>query len=253
MLASLGVGAAKIDLLLTSDQLTMGQHVDGKIEMTGGDVEQKIEGLFVDFKLNSRFTKGDQTIFVNETIERIYIFKDEFVIQPHEKLEVPFNFQCPEYLPVSSLNTRYYFQTNLEIKAGIDSKDRDFIIVRPSGLIKNFMEGFERLGFIHHAEGYTGRNRDDQQIIQFQPTKWLRGQYDEIVFSYYPGRSQQKIFGFYELDKRTTGVIGMLADELDLDEKKGYYEFSADQLRTPEVAAKTIQQFIIENSKGLYG
>jgi sporulation-control protein len=81
-LASLGVGAAKIDLLLTSDHITMGEHVDGKIVMMGGNVEQKIEGLFVDFKLSSRFSKGDQTIFVNEIVQRITVFKDHFVIQP---------------------------------------------------------------------------------------------------------------------------------------------------------------------------
>lgn len=253
ILASLGVGAAKIDLVLTTDQIEMGQQVDGKIIMVGGDVQQRIEGLFVDFMLNSRFSKGDQTIFVNERIERIVVFKDEFVIKPGQTLELPFSFRCPEYLPVSSVNTRYYFQTNLEIKSGIDSKDRDFIIVKPSGLIKNFMEGFARLGFVHYAEGYTGKKRDDQQIIQFQPTTWLRGEYDEIVFSYYPGRSQHQISGFFELDKQTYGLMGMLADELDLDERKGYYQFSASQLATPEIAAETIRQFIIENSKGLYG
>lgn len=115
------------------------------------------------------------------------------------------------------------------------------------------MEGFQLLGFVHRAEGYTGRSRDDQQIIEFQPTTWLRGKYDEIVFSYYPGQSQTHISGFYELDKRTSGFIGMIADELDLDERKGYYQFSADQLRTKEVAAETIRRFIIEHSKGLYG
>ena len=115
------------------------------------------------------------------------------------------------------------------------------------------MDGFARLGFAHRAEGYTGKQRDDCQIIQFQPTTWLRGKFDEIVFSYHPGQSQHQISGFFELDKRTRGVLGMLADEMDLDEKKGYYQFSAHQLATPEIAAETIRQFIIENSKGLYG
>lgn len=253
ILASLGMGATKIDLVLTTDQIEMGQQVDGKIIMTGGDVEQRIEGLFVDFTLNSRFSRDDHTIFVNEVIKRITIFKDDFMVKPRQLQEFPFSFQCPEYLPVSSVNTRYYFQTNLEIKSGIDSKDRDFIIVKPSGLIKNFLEGFTRLGFAHHAEGYTGKQRDDRQIIQFQPTTWLRGKFDEIVFSYQPGQSQHQISGFFELDKRTHGVLGMLADEMDLDERKGYYQFSASQLATPEIAAETIRHFIIENSKGLYG
>lgn len=253
LLASLGVGAAKIDLILNSDYLTMNEQAEGKIVLTAGDTTQKIEGLFVDFKLNSRFSRGDQTVFVDEQVARIPISQDEFMIEPGQVLEYPFSFHCPDLLPVSSVNTRYYFQTNLEIKAGIDARDRDFVVLMPTGLIANFMAGFEQLGFIHHAEGYTGKRRDDQQIIQFQPTTWLRGEYDEIVFSYRPGKSQNEIAGFFELDKRTSGALGMLADHMDLDEKKGYYRFSAAELSSPQQAAETIRNFIIENSKNLYG
>lgn len=253
LLASLGMGAAQIDLILEQDVIHMGQHIQGKIVLTAGDVEQKIEGLYVDFKLNSRYSKGDQTRFVNEVVSRIPITKQEFVVQPGEVRELPFSFQCPDLLPVSSVNTRYYFQTNLEIKAGIDSKDRDFVTVKPSGLIHNFLEGFALLGFVHRAEGYTGKRSGDRQIIQFQPTTWLRGEYDEIVFSYQPGSSVDSISGFFELDKRTTGVMGLLADKMDLDEKKGRYRFTRDQLATPEQAAERIRHFIIENSKHLYG
>lgn len=252
-LASLGVGAAKIDLILNNDYVTMNEQTEGKIVLTAGDVDQKIEGLFVDFKLNSRFSKEDQTVFVNENVARIPVTKEEFVINPGQVLEFPFSFRCPSGLPVSSVNTRYFFQTNLEIKSGIDSKDRDFVHVMPSGLVKHFMEGFERLGFVHRAEGYTGKRRGDRQMIQFHPTSWLRGEYDEIEFSYSPGSSQYQISGFFELDKRTSGVMGMLADKMDLDEKKGRYTFSAAQLATTDQAEETIRRFIIENSRNLYG
>lgn len=252
-LASLGVGAAQIDLILEQDTIQMGQSTKGKIVLTAGDVEQKIEGLFVDFKLNSRYSQGEHTQFVDEVVRRIPITKQEFVVQPGEVQELPFSFQCPDLLPVSSVNTRYYFQTNLEIKLGIDAKDRDFVTVNPTGLIYNFLEGFYLLGFVHRAEGYTGKNRGDRQIIQFQPTTWLRGKFDEIVFSYQPGSSKNSISGFFELDKRTSGVMGLLADKMDLDEKKGYYRFTANQLATPEQAAETLRHFITENSKHLYG
>ncbi|SHF12780.1 sporulation-control protein [Seinonella peptonophila] len=251
LLASLGVGAARIDLILFGDCVNMGDEIKGKIVLMGGDVEQVIEGLYVDFNLESRYTDHDTVRKVHEVIQRIPIFKDEFTIEPKQTEEFPFSFTCPLDLPVSSVSTRYYFQTNLEIKQGIDSKDRDYVEVYPVGLLDNFMRGFHRLGLIHYAEGYTGRG--GKQIIQFQPTDWLSGEFDEIVFDYQPSYTVNGIGGFYELDKKTSGVMGALADHLDLDEAKGRYHFSPQQLATPEKAEQTIRQFIMTYAKGLIG
>lgn len=247
------MGAAKIDLILTRDYVMTNEQVEGKIVLQGGDVAQEIEGLFVEFKVNSRFSQGDHTVFVDEVVKQVPVIRETFHVQPGENREFPFSFHCPDGLAVSSVNTRYYFQTNLEIKSGVDAKDRDFIEVLPTGILGNFLAGFKALGFVHRAEGYTGKKRDDNQIIQFQPTTWLRGEYDEIVFSFTPGYSHREVSGFFELDKRTSGLMGALADQMDLDEKKGHYRFSAEQLATPEQAAETIRAFIIENSKKLYG
>lgn len=252
LLASLGVGAAKIDLVLDSDVVTMGEEVTGKVYVQGGEVKQHIEELEVHFKLSSSFKKGDHIRHVNETIATIPVIQEGFEVHPGEKKEFDFHFDCPELLPVSSVNTRYYFQSNLEINAGIDAKDRDVVEVQPSGLLKNFLGGFTKLGFVHYGEGYTGRKDGGVQIIQFHPTTWMRGKFDEIVFSYQPGHVKS-IKGFFELDKKTKGLIGMLADELDLDEKKGSYEFSAEELASEEAAAETIRNFIIKNSAGLIG
>jgi sporulation-control protein len=251
LLASLGLGAAKIDLILDRSFVVTGKEVTGKIVIAGGDVKQILEGLYVDFILDSRYTVGESTRHVSEVVQRISIFKDDYTIQPQQNYEVPFSFQCPQGLPVSSVCTRYYFQTNLEIKQGIDSHDRDYIDVRPTGLLRNFLAGFSRLGFVHHAEGYTGEG--GKQIIQFRPTTWLHGEYDEILFDYRPGETEQGIGGFYELDKKTRGIMGVLADSLDLDESQGQYYFSREQLATEEKAEETIRQFIIEKSQNLAG
>ncbi|MGA8941917.1 MAG: sporulation protein, partial [Thermoactinomyces sp.] len=171
-LASLGVGAAKIDLVLDTSTLTMGEPVSGKIHLQGGEAEQQIEGLNVHFCLASSYKKGDQVRHVNETIATIPIDNEKFIIYPGEKKEYDFYFKCPEGLPISSINTRYFFKTDLEIRSGIDAQDRDFISVEPSGLLKNFLEGFSRLGFVHYGEDYTGRKDGAYQKIQFHPTAW---------------------------------------------------------------------------------
>jgi len=250
-LASLGFGSASIDLILDSHFVTMGQPATGKIVLKGGEAEQLIEGVEVAFCLASAYNKGDQTVLVNEKISLIDVTSDVFTIKPGETKEYPFRFICPPSLPVSSVNTRYYFQTNLEIKSGLDSQDRDFVDVVPSGLQQHFLNGFKQLGFVHHAEGYTGLKDGGFQIIQFRPTDWLRGEYDEIVFMYKAMETTHSVFGFFELEKKTSGLLGHLIDELDLNEKKGQFRFDPEDLASDQKAAETIRQFIIEHSKNL--
>jgi sporulation-control protein len=251
-LASIGFGAAKVNLQLDQDVMTMGQPITGKILVEGGETEQITEGLKVSLYLSSRYTRGDHERHVHEKVATVSITDEKLHLGPGTRLEYPFHFVCPEGLPVSSVCTRYYFQTDLDIDSAVDAKDRDHIEVRPSGILKNFLDGFHALGFQHYAEGYTGR-RDATQIIQFHPTTWLRGQYDEIVFSYATGLTDTQITGWFELDKKTRGLMGALADELDLDEKKGRYTFYSSDLSSVERAAETIQAFIMKHSENLYG
>lgn len=251
-LASIGFGAAKVNLQLDQDVMTMGQPITGTILVVGGETEQVTEGLKVSLHLSSRYTRGDHQHHVHEKVVTIPITNEKLILGPGARYEYPFHFVCPESLPVSSVCTRYYFQTDLDIDQAVDAKDHDHIEVLPSGMLKNFLDGFYALGFQHYAEGYTGR-RDATQIIQFRPTTWLRGQYDEIVFSYATELTGTQITGWFELDKKTRGLMGALADELDLDEKKGRYTFYSSDLASVERATETIQEFIIKHSEGLYG
>lgn len=251
--ASFGFGAAKVDLILEDFRLKMGQPVAGKIVLTGGNAEQLIEGLDVAFCLSSAYQRDDDTVNVNETVATIPVTKETFKVNPGETKEYPFTFVCPEYIPVSSVNTRYYFQTNLEIKSGIDANDRDFVDVYPSGLQEYFLNGFKKLKFVPQGEGYTGKKGGGFQIIQFRPTEWLRGEYDEIVFMYQPAHTQNGVAGFFELDKKGTGLLGMLADEIDLDEKKGRFVFTKADLTSEDYAAEAIRQFIIHHAQDLLG
>jgi sporulation-control protein len=252
-LASMGFGAAKVNLQLDQDVVTMGQPITGKIVVVGGETEQVTEGLKVTFNLSSRYTSGDHQHHVLEKIVTIPITNEKLVIGPGFHLEYPFSFVCPAGLPISSISTRYYFETDLDIDQGVDAKDHDLVQVLPSGMLQNFFDAFAALGFRHYAEGYTGKYNESMQIIQFHPTTWLRGQYDEIVFSYATQLADKQITGWFELDKKTHGLMGALADELDLDERKGRYTFYAADLASVEKARQTIQSFIMKHSDGLIG
>lgn len=250
-LASLGVGAAKIDLILDQYSITMGDQVTGKLLLKGGETSQEIEALSVHFCLASVYAEHDRTIPVDEVIATVEITSEPFMVKAHQILEYPFSFCCPERIPFSSLNTRYYFETNLEIRRGIDADDRDFVEVYPKGLVQHFVAGFDELGLKLHSEGYTGVAHSAVQLMQFYPTIWAKGQFDELKFHYQPNRVTDRINGWFEVDVKTSGLLGALVDKLDLDEKKGSFSFSADQLRDRVTASETIRTFILEQSQHL--
>lgn len=248
ILSSIGIGSAKIDLVLDQSVVTMGETLNGKLLVTGGTTEQQIGNISVDLRVNSRYESNDQTRSYDKSVSSVKI-SDAFTIQPGETRELPFTCRVPEYIPMSSVTTRYYFLTNLDIQAGLDSTDRDYIQVLPNGLMKNFIDGFKALGCVPKLEGFNG----SYQIIDFRTTTWLAGKLDELVFSFQPAQSNREIAGYFEIDKKTSGIGGWLADEMDLDEKKGAFRFTSDQLQTVEQAQTTIRVFVEKYYSGLMG
>lgn len=238
-LSSIGIGAAKVDLVLNQDSATMGDSIQGKVVVTAGQVEQQIGKIDVQLRIHSSYTYDDQQRKVDQLIREVKI-TDGFTLKPGETKEYPFSCVIPEFIPVSSITTRYYFLTNLDIQAALDHQDRDAVHIYPSGLMKNFLQAFQNLGFQPKGEGYTG----DYQMIDFRPTRWLAGKLDELVFQYQPARTQNSISGFFEIDKKNHGLGGWLADEMDLDEKKGRFHFNRDELATVDRAEQTIRAFI---------
>ncbi|MBA4493768.1 sporulation protein [Paenactinomyces guangxiensis] len=218
--ASMGLGAAKVDLLLDQPAITMGEKVTGTIVLKGGSAEQRVEGLSVDFYLGSHYTVAGNRVGVKEKIKTIPITSETFTIEPGQVREYPFVFTCPKYLPVSSVSTRYYFETHLELKYGADAEDVDYVDVLPVGLLKNFLDALRELGLVHQKEEYTG-GIDKEQRIKFHATGWLKGEYDEIWFAYQPALITDDFLEVeYELDRRTS-----LAAQPDLAERKVFHCF----------------------------
>lgn len=249
LLASLGIGAARIDLVLDRAEVVMGEEVTGQLYVYGGNVEQEIEGLSVDLRLKSYHAKTAQEI--EETVCTIKVTDEEFKLKPGVEMKFPFSFVCPYTLPISSINTKYYFMSNLEIDNGVDAKDRDFIKVKPAGLIKQFLEGMSELGMELKWEGLSGEGDEYLQMFQFRPTDWLKGQANEIIFWYDTVKSKKELCGFFEFDGQFSGEGGDLADFLSLDETSGTFVFTHEQLVTREVAAETIRIHLQRHLKGL--
>ena len=55
VLASVGIGAATVDTKLERDQVVPGEEIKGIVEIRGGNVEQKIDDIYL--SVNTQYVK----------------------------------------------------------------------------------------------------------------------------------------------------------------------------------------------------
>jgi sporulation-control protein len=216
VLASIGMGAAKIDLHLNKAIVTVGETMTGQISITGGNTEQKIEDLTVYLVLQSVQARSGNEF--NQRVAEVNIIHDPFIIQPAEMMQFPFRFECPNTLPASSMNTKYFFISDLEIKHAKDSYHRDYIEVIPSEKVLRFLEAFERLGLKQVWEGLTRNEQGWSQLIQFHPTTYFYGACDQVTVCFYDNLATNSIEGILEIGERRKNLFALL-NMFHLDEK----------------------------------
>lgn len=118
----LGIGSAKIDLVLEKEEYVPGECVTGHFLINGGTSEQKLKRIECD--LISVNSKDD----LESIIETSTILTSK-KIQCEEVNKIPFKFHLPETLPQSESQLSYKFKTNLIFHEGIKKVDLDGIKV----------------------------------------------------------------------------------------------------------------------------
>lgn len=242
MLASVGLGAARIDLKLDQAEVRAGEQVTGHFLITGGKAEQDIEGLSVFFMMESHHAKSLGTI--QEKIATIQISKEEFELDSGEVKKYPFQFQCPDDLPPSSINTKYFFVSNLEIKHAVDAHDRDFLKVKPSKKLDNFYLALKQLGFKQTWEGLLPMEDGSfAQLIQYRPTSYFYGKFEEISFYYSQYKNQKEIQGVFDIvwkEKDTSNYLGFLQQK----EHTHSFTLTEETLRSVEMTKQELEKMI---------
>ncbi|MED0680489.1 sporulation protein [Aneurinibacillus thermoaerophilus] len=175
MMAKLGFGSARVDLVLRNSEFILGDTVEGELVIQGGAVEQYIKKIDVQFMMAIR-TKQNEYRQAIATIP----FACNFNIGAEERKVFPFRYELPKDLLISSHTVAYYFVTNLDIAAGVDNQDRDYIRVNPPQRFQNIIAAFEQLGFRekHDSRKFNGY----AQEFEFFPTTFLRDRVKEVEF-----------------------------------------------------------------------
>ncbi|WP_141433251.1 sporulation protein [Bacillus sp. 03113] len=118
-MCQLGIGSAKVDLIIEKSGYISGDIVKGEILIQGGTIEQKMNRIECDLVVSNQLEKTEKTIVTTKTI----LSAKE--IQSDEKTKFTFECHLPEDLAPSSKVISYHFKTTLFFEKGVESLDFD--------------------------------------------------------------------------------------------------------------------------------
>jgi sporulation-control protein len=121
-LSLLGIGSARIDLILPKETFRRGEDINGHFLIHGGTIEQKIRRIDCDLVLLDDVS-GEERVIDSTTI------LTSKKIDSEESNKMTFSFSLPEEIPPSSEAISYRFKTRLTFNEGVESRDQDQILV----------------------------------------------------------------------------------------------------------------------------
>jgi sporulation-control protein len=175
LLSKLGVGAAKVDLVLHRPHVRLGEKLEGEFLIEGGAVEQQIRKLEVELQLT---VQADEKAY-RRTVAVIPV-APSFTVQPGERKVLPFSYVLPLHLPITRHNVRYTFVTRLDIADGADAFDQDAIHILPPLALEKLFQAFAKLGF--REKPSSGKISAYGQEFAFFPTNMFQGTVQEVEF-----------------------------------------------------------------------
>jgi sporulation-control protein len=246
MLASIGIGSARVDTRLSKASVRVGESLEGVVHIQGGNAPQDISSIYLGLMTQYLKKQGDSTVRVNTLVEKWHI-SSPLKVQPGQKVEVPFSVQIPLFSPVSLGRTPIWLQTGLDIDNAIDPGDKDTLQILPHPSMEAVLEAVKGMGFWFKEatceySAWGDWEMDFVQEIEFHPGSGFRGVKElELVCFVKP----HEVEVIVEVDRRARGLTGLFAEALDLDERKQRLHFSREALaRGPRHIAEQISGVI---------
>lgn len=233
LLASVGIGAAKVDTLLEQGRLAPGDEVRGVVRIKGGQVSQQVEGIRLTLMTQYLKESNDHKHWVNYELDRFRV-TGSFELSANESKEIPFSIVLPLHTPLTIGQAPVWLKTELDIASAIDPSDNDRIEVIPNVEQSIVLDAVNRLGFrLRKAEcEYASRLGVGMPFVQefeFVPTSYFRGDLDELEVIFYPRGDELELL--LQIDRRARGMGGWLAEALDTDETFVRYRLPSAEWR----------------------
>lgn len=233
MFASMGVGSAKVDLMLYQDTIQAGGMVNGVVRIAGGQVTQQIDDVYAYVMTKYIRERNDAKMLENGVIAK-FLLAGKFTLEARQIHEFPVSFQLPAITPATMERTPVWIQTGLDINNAIDPTDQDYIKVLPHPHSSVVLQAVNRLGFrlrevsCEYAPRYARGGMSFVQEFEFVPTTNYRNQLDELEIIFYPDERGVELL--LQIDRKSRGFFGALAEAMDVDESFVHVRFEQQHL-----------------------
>lgn len=222
-LASVGIGAATVDTKLHKASYTIGEKITGVVEIVGGNTEQQIDSIYLSLYTNYTREINDKKVTDNALLMN-YKINEPFSVQPNEIREIPFSFELPAAIPVTTGQSRVWIHTGLDIKNAIDPTDKDFIDIQPTRLASSVLTAIQNLGFRLRkvdSEQAPASLRNRTPIVQefeFTPTNNTYRRYLDELEVIFLDQTSRSVEILLQVDRRARGLGSFLSEAFDMDE-----------------------------------
>lgn len=241
LLASIGVGAAKVDTHIHDTSLTPGETIEGVVNVRGGAVAQPIDAVTVGLYTYYRSGDDDDAALLQAELARVRV-AEPFTVEPGAEHRFPFRLAVPYETPLTLGYHSIWVQTSLSIAQALDPSDSDRLQIEPHPLQARFIDALRELGFKYYASQIERHRRLSGrfpfvQELEFKPGYGSYGRLSEleVIFQL----SEHGLEALIEMDKRASGLQMLL--DLDPGERYGHIRFSHDDLRRGSWAAEIDQ------------
>ena len=217
VLASVGIGSATVDTVLSSTTVTPGETVDAEVHVSGGSAEQEVGAIRFELETTYATEEGYEEADVDR-----FTLTDDLTIEPDQEETRSVEIEIPYGTPVTLGNVDVWVETELDIDWAVDPEDRDYLDVQPTPRLQAVFDAMEELGFsFRSAEceadpyGRYGSGHRFVQEFEFRPQSGpFRGDLDEVELV--ARESAEELTLFVEVDRRG----GLLSEMAEMDESK---------------------------------
>ncbi|MCO4758040.1 MAG: sporulation protein [Oceanospirillaceae bacterium] len=231
LLASVGIGAAKVDTVLETDTLMPGQPFRATIEITAGDVEQDISGIELALVTRAEVETDDGEHNENIKLQK-WLVQEKVTLQPGQTISVPFEAMLHQETPITALHCnsnrcQVWLATGLEIDMALDASDKDPLNIVPTDAMRAFVGALENCGYyLNSADVEKGFLRGDgfassagaYQELEFRPQSGGLFGIKEVEVSFVPESNRTHVL--MELDRsfRGDGFISVTLEHSELSQ-----------------------------------
>jgi sporulation-control protein len=233
-----------VNTKLSKGQYIVGEKVTGVVEISGGNVEQPIDEIYLSLLTTYMKESDDKKYTQTGVIAKVRVL-EKLSIGPNETKEIPFTFTLPFDTPITLGRTKVWIHTGLDIKNAVDPTDKDFIEVTPPPIVKAVINSVQELGFrireveCQEAPRYLRGKLPFVQEFEFIPTSGkFRGKLDELELIFIP-RSVASVDIVMQVDRRARGLGSFLAEAFEMDESN--VRLTVSQSDIPTMTNKLVE------------